>query len=401
MRLRVTDDLALTSEAQSTISVSDHAPFTVWDEYELGFWGRQTSDDNVRLTVRQFTGGTAVAWCSATEMSVRDLNLALAKTSAPVSAADWDVFTLVQDADLADTQGLAQNEANAALAYIKAGKLTYGEHDGSAYTSHIVGAFIGNVVYVDLALIGGKPALYFYGALQGETGANMHYAYASTAHPTKTADWTIIMIPDTVASLGLPYANNIELAEVNGLPFVQSSGNTAAQQRRILGYCETLTPQTEADWHFYGLSDYETNPDALGVLCLQGAFPQLQYDCSRPSQHVVAFAVAQTAFPTQASDWLSYDIYAGVMWHTISAGTTGGVPVIVTNGFASGVQTELWVAQSANPADLTHWMEYSLPSAVDSNNRRVLDHGGQPGLLAVIDGAVTDDGRLVYRYPVP
>jgi len=75
--------------------------------------------------------------------------------------------------------------------------------------------------------------------------------------------------------------------------------------------------------------------------------------------------------------------------------------VFVTQGDSGGMQSELWLADLPNPTAASDWSEYELPDAVDASNRRVIDHGGGPALLAVIDGGGNNNWRLVYRYPTP
>jgi PKD repeat protein len=399
VRLRVMDDLAKTGEETASITVSDE-PYASWNEYDLGLWGEGISNDNIWLTTEVYQGHTAILWCSQAATYVRDLHVAVAKNATPINLADWDIMTLLQEVNIRNTLGMSQNGTALAVSYCLDNSITYGELDGGTLNNHTVATSGGNFRYLDLAIIGGKPSIYFFCQLEGETSAEMHYAYATTAHPTSSSDWTIITITETAVSFDYPYTYNIELTEVDGLPFIQTQGVIAGNPQRVFAYADSLTPQA-SDWHYYGLGNRETTYSYSGTLFDTGALPQLQFSGAGDTNYNISYAIATVAQPKQAADWQTYEIFAALNWFAFDSNIVGGAPVVIGAHYLDPVEARFWIAQNASPVGPGDWLEYTIPATRITDVRRIVDHGGQPGLLAVIYDAGTKNWRLVYRYPVP
>ncbi len=398
VRLQVTDTSLQTAQATMTIHVVADPPLQTWASYELGFWGISDSRDNIHLVTDKCQNKSAVLWISEIGFTDQSLNLAIAKQNTPTSITDWNMHSLVQHTSIKDTLGLAENGQEIALAYCLNDEITYGEHNGTTFNSHAIVPVI-SCSFLDLAMIDGKPALFIDCSLIGETTSGYHYAYADQAHPTSANDWTIITLNDSNASILQSADFSIELIEVNGLPYVHGNGRVVHDTQRVFAFADTPTP-VATNWYWYGLGNNEQGQD-YGKLFMQNALPEMVIVDTNNYSGCISYAHAKVDHPAQASDWDSYNFYTGNNWLLRDAALIGLAQVILTRSRVGLHETDLWIAQNPSPGNPDDWLQVSLPYEVDDYNRRLVDHGGQPAMLAVIDGGGTDDWRLVYRYPVP
>jgi len=74
---------------------------------------------------------------------------------------------------------------------------------------------------------------------------------------SSAADWTIVALDSSDPVLSNIGRYNVQLLDVNGLPYAQGQGSAGGAAQRVLLCASSVTPSA-GDWTVYGLGDDES-----------------------------------------------------------------------------------------------------------------------------------------------
>jgi PKD repeat protein len=377
VRLRVTDDLSRTAETTVDISVIDGITVTNSVETELGPWGKSYSSSGMIFTAGEVSGRPALAWVRCdfdSEQKLDELYIAVARTDAPESIADWRV-DMVYSGELEDgiggTCAVAGIDGEAVFLYAQDnGSMYYGRYHGDTYTVH---ALPGPSRYGAVGSIGGLPVV-----LAGP-GSDLHYLYANSADPQSAADWTDVPM-ELGVDLSSPYGIPYKLHEVNGRAALLYEANDSGNW--VYTYA-TANPPGPGDWATCLWDGDHTGSEDLGYFFMDGALPGVAFRLEPGTGYGFRYYKASTPTPAGPADWDSHDL--PIRMH--NAGIVGGLPAIRQND-------DVYMAFTTDPGNTADWVQ--IPTPDQYANGALVDHAGLPAVFSIIGNST-----VVYRYPVP
>ncbi|MCC7479032.1 S8 family serine peptidase [bacterium] len=384
VRLEVTDNRG--EKGQATVDIEVLGGIDNWVDTELGPWGSGNSADNNRLACGEVAGCPAVVW-GWDDPSGFDLTLyvAVASTPTPLSIADWRVDTITTG-DLYDSYGICDAGGEAGFIFQKGNQLYFGSYDGASHSEYVMydgaGAGLDNAT---LANIGGEPAVLFR-SFGGSLGQGMAYGYASVGDPSSSGQWTL-MPCNSVPPADTPYSYAFNLFDVGGKPAFNAGGIESGTTLFAFSNNVNTTANTWASVTFPGT---HTGSELFSYgYEVAGRAALVFNNRSDAAVWTLNYAAANSDEPAQTSDWTLHQPLAPDNPSIRMGGLVGGLPAF---GWNDAGETQVALAQVAQPASTADWLVISLPNN-KSGNRRIADHDGLPSLFAVTNG------QVVYRYP--
>jgi hypothetical protein len=376
VRLRVTDDLATTSEITKLIRVTDGSPITNWGTTVLGPWGYSYSPSR-RTAVTLVNGCPAVIWEWVDPASPSDaaVYVATARTPTPTSISDWRVDLVASGFVDRNDVGICDAEGEAAFVFRRKSPegVVYGRYHGE--TANCYDALLSdNVDHLGFATVGGRPAV-----LVGRYGSgSVQYGFPTVSDPSSSSEWTFAPVSGVPGMRG-QVDDNFKLLEISGRPYVMSY--SVADDITVY-YASNSTPAS-SDWSCCTFAaDYANDPYYTIFNC--GGVPGILYWRWNGVTMPFLFSLATTPMPSSESDWVTYNgPNAG---QESTSALLDGRPAYA--GYSSG--TIIQWALTPEPLAESDWAEMDV-----SIGGRLIDHGGLPAFVGG-DGA----NNVAYHYPI-
>lgn len=268
-------------------------------------------------------GSPAVAYRSS---PYNDLAYVRSTTPGGWNAGDWQMVTIDNAGATGYLPSLAVVDGRPAIAYFnKSGSAlmyalssTASGLDAADWDFFSIRTGMGTDMRASLAVIGSKPAIAYF----AESAGTLQYAYASTVDGAAPADWTSIVIDNTLSSAG----QWCSLGCVAGKPAISYQGNNEGLE--LLRYAVSATAQgaNPADWTKITVDDVSGFCARYTSLAEVGGKPAIAYEDG--GQGVLKYAASSTVSGGNPANW-SYEVADGANY----CGHEASMAVI--NGYAA------------------------------------------------------------------
>ncbi len=282
-------------------------------------------------------------------------------------AVDGSVLSSFLYTDMATVAGLPVisywDASNPSLEFARATTGLPGSGDWTHHTVDSSGAAAIGKNGTSIAAVNGRPAI----AYCNDTAGTLKYAYASSATPGSTLDWTVMTLE--AGSVG----NYPALAVIAGKPAIVYHAQGPNQLKFIMA--NVAAPASAADWSAPYTLDTESGAGEYGTALIElGGKPAAAYHVSGSGK--LKFARAGVAAPTGAASWTLYTVESGGLGQWPALGIAGGNPVIA---YVDNTDLELRYAYAGN-SEGSSW----TATLVDGFNRTgafglsIVTYGGLP-----------------------